>query len=241
MLVRSEDVKMSAQLASDSAALSRTLAMLSQPDTAIVRQGEKALKPFLKTSSCILALMNQIRTSPEESIRHHAALLLKKRTAALYSKFNSSQKSDLKAQLLIIMTSEPIRSIGTALAGVVASIAKCVFSADNQWPELFALLLQLSQDPNENSRSLNYSLLEQVKALLFSVVFYLDRRDESGAQLCSHLLSISMLIETPTASRAGDHTSQTPHSDSRFNVHSRVSGYFCDGISSCYVGNSRLH
>lgn len=174
---------MSAQLASDAAALARILSMLSQPDTAVVRQGEKTLKPFLKTSSCILALMNQIRTSPEESIRHHAALLLKKRTAALYSKFNASQKNDLKAQLLIIMTSEPIRSIGTALAGVVASVAKCVFTADNQWPELFALLLKLSQDPNENLRSLNYSLLEQVMALI-SVVFYLGRQSEFIPHWC---------------------------------------------------------
>ena len=106
---------MSANLVSDPAALARTLSMLSQPDTAVVRQGEKILKAFLKNSSCIGALINQIRTSPEEAIRHHAALLLKKRTAALYGKFNASQKNDLKAQLLLIMTSEPIRSIGTAL------------------------------------------------------------------------------------------------------------------------------
>lgn len=155
-------IKMTANLASDPAALARTLSMLSQPDTKVVREGEKILKPFLKASSCVLALMNQIRLSPEEPIRHHAALLLKKRTAALYGKFNASQKTDLKGQLLILMTNEPIRSIGTALAGVVASVAKCVFTADNQWPELFALLLKLSQDPVENLRSLNYSLLEQV-------------------------------------------------------------------------------
>ena len=157
---------MSANLTSDSAALARTLSMLSQPDTAVVRQGEKMLKPFLKASSCIVALMNQIRTSPEEAIRHHAALLLKKRTAALYGKFNSSQKNDLKGQMLLLMTAEPLRSRGTALAGVVASVAKCVFTADNQWPELFALLLQLSQDPVENARVLNYSLLEQVTSLI---------------------------------------------------------------------------
>lgn len=157
---------MSANLVSDAAALAKTLTMLSQPDTSVVREGEKILKPFLKQSSCIAPLINQIRTSSEEAIRHHAALLLKKKSAALYGKFNAAQKLDLRSQLLNLMISEPSKTIGTALAGVVASVAKCALVGDNQWPELFALLLQLSQDPNENLRSLNYSLLEQVTQLL---------------------------------------------------------------------------
>lgn len=162
---------MSANLASDPNSLSRTLMMLTQPETAVVRQGEKILKPFLKLTSCILPLINQIRSSPDESIRHHAALLLKKRVAVLYGKFNPAQKQDLKLQLLALMVSEPSKSIGVALAGVVASVAKCVLSTENQWPELFGMLLQLSADPIENMRSLNYSLLEQVINSYSSTLF----------------------------------------------------------------------
>jgi predicted site-specific integrase-resolvase len=153
---------MSANLASDPTALTRTLTMLSQPETAVVRQGEKILKPFLKLTSCILPLINQIRSNPDESVRHHAALILKRRIAVLYGKFSASQKQDLKLQVLSLMVSEPLKSIGIALAGVVASVAKRVLSTENQWPELFGMLLQLSRDPKENMRSLNYSLLEQV-------------------------------------------------------------------------------
>lgn len=51
---------------------------------------------------------------------------------------------------------------GTALAGVVAAVAKVVFTAEGNWPELFALLTQLAQEPNESLRFLSYSLLEQV-------------------------------------------------------------------------------
>jgi hypothetical protein len=108
-------------LASDPAALIHVLTMLSAPD--MVKEGEKLLKPFLKQPSCILALINQIRTSPDGAIRHHAALLLKKRIAALFVKFTSPQKQDLKAQLLLLMTSESTKSIGVALAGSVTSIA----------------------------------------------------------------------------------------------------------------------
>lgn len=153
---------MNANLVSDPNALTRTLTMLSQPETLVVRQGEKILKPFLKQTSCILPLINQIRSNPDESVRHHAALLLKKRIAVLYGKFNAAQKQDLKSQILTLMVSEPLKSIGIALAGVVASVAKCVLSTENQWPELFGMLLHLSADPKESMRALNYSLLEQV-------------------------------------------------------------------------------
>lgn len=153
---------MSENLGSNPAALSQVLEMLSQPDTDVVRQGEKILKPFLKQSTCVLALINQIRSSTNESIRHHASLLLKKKASTLYNKFTAPQKQELKSQLLLLMISEPSKSIGVALAGVVASIAKCVLATEGNWPELFALLMQLSQDPSDSLRSLNYSLLEQV-------------------------------------------------------------------------------
>jgi predicted site-specific integrase-resolvase len=153
---------MSANLASDPNALTRTLTMLSQPETAVVRQGEKLLKPFLKQTSCILPLINQIRSNPDEAVRHHAALLLKRRISVLYGKLSAPQKQDLKLQILTLMISEPSKSVGVALAGVVASVAKCVLTTEHQWPELFGMLLQLSADPKESMRSLNYSLLEQV-------------------------------------------------------------------------------
>lgn len=103
---------MSINLTSDSAALTHILSLLSQPDTEVVRQAEKTLKPFLKQPSCVLSLINQIRTNTDESIRHHAALLLKKRAAALFSKFSAPQKQELKTQLLLLMTSESCKSIG---------------------------------------------------------------------------------------------------------------------------------
>jgi hypothetical protein len=152
---------MSETLVSNPVALSQILEMLSQPDTETVKQGEKILKPFLKQSTCILALINQIRSSTKEAIRHHASLLLKKKASTLFNKFTAPQKQELKSQLLLLMTSEPSKSIGVALAGVVASVAKCVLTEGN-WPELFALLMQLSQDPSESLRTLNFSLLEQV-------------------------------------------------------------------------------
>ncbi len=147
---------------SDPNRLSIVLTMLSANDTSTVKKGEKLLKPFLKNSSCILHILNQIRNSADTSIRHHASLLLKKKLGAFYVKFNPQHQTELKSQLLSIMVSEPTKAVGTALAGAVAIVAKSVFAKHEAWPELFSLLMQLSQDPNENLRTLNYKLLAQV-------------------------------------------------------------------------------
>ena len=68
-------------LSNDPAALTNVLNMLSANDTATIKEGEKLLKPFLKTPNCIPSLINQLKTVHSPSVRHHAALLLKKKVA----------------------------------------------------------------------------------------------------------------------------------------------------------------
>ena len=158
-------------LVNDSAALTHVLSMLSVDNTDVVREGEKILKSFLKQHTCITSLILQIRNCPDEKVRFHAALLLKKKANVLLKKFNAAQIQDLKGQFLQMLTAEPAKSIAVALAGVVASVAKSIFATEGNWPELFTLLMQLAQDPVEARRVLNYSLLEQV--LYISIQFYM--------------------------------------------------------------------
>ena len=211
--------------------------MLSQPDTAVVREGEKILKQFLKASSCIAPLINQIRTNPDEAIRHHAALLLKKRAATLYNKFNAAQKLDLRGQLLTVMTNEPIKSIGTALAGVVASVAKGVFSTEHQWPELFILLQQLSLDSNENHRCLNYSLLEQVT--IIRIIRY-HWHIMILAAILTHFAFAHLCIDH-TAFRACRYSAETSHSHTSSDVHCWLPRSSECGVDSRYGCYSSLY
>ena len=142
--------------------LSNVLALLSANDTATVKRGEKQLKPFLKQAISAHHLLNQIQNASDVSVRHHAALLLKKKLVVFYPKFNKQQRSELKIHLLNLMVSEPDKGVRTAIAGAVATLAKGIFSTNEDWPELFSSLMQMSQDPNELLRALNYSLLAQV-------------------------------------------------------------------------------
>ena len=142
--------------------LLQVLAMLSNNDTNTIKKAEKALKPFLKQPSSAVNLIQVLASCPDVAIRHHAALLLKKKIGSFYSKYNSQQQIDLKAQLINLLLSEKVSNVATAIAGIIAVTAKAVFSARQQWNELFNLLMQLAQDPNEYNRILNYKLLSEV-------------------------------------------------------------------------------
>lgn len=142
--------------------LGNVLSLLSANDTATVKKGEKQLKPFLKLPASAHHLLVQIQNSQNSSVRHHAALLLKKKLVVFYPKFNKQNRAELKIHLLHTMVSEPDKGVRTAIAGAVATLAKGVFSNHEEWPELFASLLQMSQDANEGLRALNFDLLAQV-------------------------------------------------------------------------------
>lgn len=145
----------------DPAQLASVLQMLSQPDTQVIRRAEKMLMKWLKDPSATAALMQQIISSEDVNIRHHAALLMKRKVIALYGKLNPIHQSELRAALLNALINESVKVVKTALAGVVARLSKSVLAV-GEWGELFALLMQLSQDPNEHMRSLCYNLIGQL-------------------------------------------------------------------------------
>ena len=96
------------------------------------------------------------------SIRHHAALLLKKKVGTHYGKFDANQQAELRTQLLQLLCHESNKGVAVAIAGIIASLTKVVFASDGAWAELFDMLLALGGDPNEFLRFVCYSLLEQV-------------------------------------------------------------------------------
>lgn len=153
---------MSAPNLKDPNTLSQVLLMLSQPDTAVIKQAEKILKPFLNNAESVQPLMMQLRSSPDESVRHHSALLLKKKIAKHFFKFDQGQRNAIKGELLNILVQEPSKGICTAVAGLIGCLTAVVFKNKETWDEIFQLLMTLSRAPEENLRFLNYNLLEQL-------------------------------------------------------------------------------
>lgn len=138
------------------------LQSLSANDTATIKKAEKALKPFMKSPASAVPLIQVLRTCQDIPCRHHAALILKKKISTFYGKYSAQQQNDLKRELLGLLLSEPNGLVGTAIAGVISMVAKAIFKANQQWPEMFQILLQLAQDPNERLRMVNYKLLSEV-------------------------------------------------------------------------------
>jgi hypothetical protein len=142
--------------------LLQVLRMLSAPDTAVIKKAEKLLKPFLKQPTSAVSLVNVLGGCPELACRHHAALLLKKKIGRFYSSYNLQQQQELRGGLIQLLINEQDSNVATGIAGIIGATAKAAFAAKQQWPEVFALLTQLSQDPNERLRILSFKLLTEV-------------------------------------------------------------------------------
>eukprot|EP00538_Stauroneis_constricta_P000300 CAMPEP_0119561076 /NCGR_PEP_ID=MMETSP1352-20130426/16613_1 /TAXON_ID=265584 /ORGANISM="Stauroneis constricta, Strain CCMP1120" /LENGTH=1073 /DNA_ID=CAMNT_0007609195 /DNA_START=287 /DNA_END=3508 /DNA_ORIENTATION=- len=154
-------------MSSDAAQLSQLLAVLTQPDTEAIRQAELALKPLLKDPRCVPALVEILKAKDTQPppVRHVAGILLRKRLAGHYTKFDIATKTSLKAEILTIIGQEPERSVRNGLVGVAASLAKleCV-SGGTSWPELFQFIAAAAAADAQQieARELAFSLLQEM-------------------------------------------------------------------------------
>lgn len=159
-----------ADLASNPAQLEGLLSQLSVSDTNTIKRAEATLKPFLKKPSCLPALLQQLQGSQNEQVRHMASILIKKKITALFSKCSKADQANLKNTFMTMLVNEPSKAVRNGIAGVIALLSKSVLSTEGDWPELFALLMQLAGHEQEGYRCLCFDLLAQ---LVDHVVKYL--------------------------------------------------------------------
>ncbi len=168
---------------SDPLYLEQVLEALGANNTEIIRQAEGVLRPFLKSPNCLAPLLQQIEHSTKVYVRHVGALILKRKYESLsqlfdlitiscrinnlYSQCDLNGRQHIKSTLLRLMTSEVVNVVRTAIAGVAATLAKVVFSTDDSWEEIFGILVQLLESPDEHMRSLSFNLLGQVILFFF--------------------------------------------------------------------------
>lgn len=154
---------MAKNLIQSPADLSQVLQMLNTNDNDTVHQGEKLLKPFLRNSSCLLPLVQQVVHHADVSIKLQAALLIKRRLPKVYTKISPADKQNLRQQLLQLLVSKQEKVVGTAICGCVASLAKGILTRDKStMPELFQALTELSHHADDRLRGLTYTLLQQL-------------------------------------------------------------------------------
>lgn len=154
---------------------------LTQPNTDTIRQAESALKPILKDPRSVPALFEIIKgqgvhvsIAPDlfsalssylthlpaqaNSVRHVASILLRKRIASHYSKFDSSQQVEFKKELLQVLASETERPVRGGVVGIVAQLAK---QESTNWEELWQFVAAAAGDANGAARELAFWLLQE--------------------------------------------------------------------------------
>jgi len=149
-------------LISNPDALSQVFKSLQANDTTTVKQNEKLLNSFIKSSpQALIATIFQLKSN-DPAIRHQVALYLKKKMNNNFLKLNDQQQQDIKNQLLNFLTTEQDRGVCIALSGLVASISKIAFNKPGGWPEVFTLLNSLAQQQDERLREVSFNLLDQL-------------------------------------------------------------------------------
>lgn len=147
---------------SNPANLIQVLQMLSANDTSTIKTAEKALKPFMKEPSNAAMLIGVLGSCTDAAVRHHAALILRKKLNGFYPKYPVAQQILLKSELIRLILAEPDSDCATAIAGAIASTASAAFEGGQEWPELFNLLVQLLAEPEERLRLLTFKILGEV-------------------------------------------------------------------------------
>jgi hypothetical protein len=147
---------------SNPANLIQVLQMLNANDTATIKTAEKALKPFTKDPANAAMLISILGSCGDGAVRHHAALLLRKKLGSFYPKYPAAQQTLLKGELIRLVLAEPDSDVATAIAGAIAATASAAFELQQQWPELFALLVQLLAEPEDRLRILTFKILSEV-------------------------------------------------------------------------------
>lgn len=151
---------------SNPANLIQVLQMLNANDTATIKSAEKALKPFMKDPANAALLVGVLGSCGDSAVRHHAALLLRKKLYDFYKKYPVPQQTLLKAELIRLLLAEPESEVATAIAGAIAGTASASFEMQQEWPELFNLLVQLLAEPEERLRILTFKMLTEVSLLV---------------------------------------------------------------------------
>lgn len=100
------------------------LSVLTQPNTDAIRQAESLLKPLLKQPQTMEILWHIITatTSSDPTVRHVAAIVLRKRLPGHFDAWDANTQHQWQHHVLQTILSEQVRPVRTALIAVAATL-----------------------------------------------------------------------------------------------------------------------
>jgi len=150
-------------MSQEAAQIAQLLSALTQPDTNAIREAESKLKPILKDARCVPALVEVLKAQGQQpdAVRHIAGVVLRKRIAGHYAKFDAETKTGLKTEILSLLSSESERNVRNGIVGVAGIVLKieCDEADGPAWQELFQFLAAAAGDANPEANELSFLLL----------------------------------------------------------------------------------
>ena len=178
----------------DPTTLSQLLAHLLNPNTDAIRQVEATLRTALVQPAFVCDLFEILQHSPAPELRQLAAVLVRRRIGANWTKLDASVRVGLQAVLLNRLTVEPERVVRRQMTSVVSVVARHALP-NGTWPELFGFLFECTRSSAAEHRELSMLLLASL----------LESEDVVESSLRPHFGMLSTTLQTLLA----DHTS--PH------------------------------
>ena len=122
-----------------------------------------------KDPQVVPALLNHARSDADPQVRQLAAVVLKRRVLAHWSKLPRDHQEQVKNILLDAIVKEPLGVVRRSVADVVSKVAKATVPM-GQWNQLPEFLAQCTQSPEEAHRDVAFVLFASLTETIISVM-----------------------------------------------------------------------
>ncbi|XP_070585747.1 importin-4 isoform X2 [Erythrolamprus reginae] len=129
--------------------LEQILALLLQPDNAVIQQATAQLKEVMKQPAALSHLCHVMTSSQDPQIQQFAAVLLRRRLSKHWKKIGAADKDMLKSLVLTSFYKQTDHKVSLGFAQLAAVILKN--ETLEKWPQLFQSIQHgaRSRDPNK--------------------------------------------------------------------------------------------
>ena len=149
--------------------LPELLRALLSADNDVRGRAEATLKAVAKDPQVVPALLNHARSDADPQVRQLAAVVLKRRVLAHWSKLPRDHQEQVKNILLDAIVKEPLGVVRRSVAGRREQVAKATVPM-GQWNQLPEFLAQCTQSPEEAHRDVAFVLFASLTETIISVM-----------------------------------------------------------------------
>jgi len=139
------------------------LAQLLEPDTKVINEATAKLTKLLETPESTIYIFERLSNSGNLGVRHHAALLVRRRLKNTWENLQQNVRDGMKDTLAnIILHQETPRPIRKASADIISVISKILIPAGT-WPTYLPFVVSLiKSDTRADLRETGLYLLQQI-------------------------------------------------------------------------------